>query len=46
MIMFVTTQDVYKVNNMGGILCELALGSEEKRSHKVSFKSQGNGKSS
>ena len=44
-VMFVTMQDVFKVNNMGGILCEMALGSEKKRSHKVSFKLQGNGKS-
>ena len=46
MIMFVTMQDILKVNSMGGILCEMALGSEEKHSHKVSFMPQGNGKSS
>ena len=44
MIMFVTKKDVDKVNNMGGVLCEMALGSIVKHSHKVSFKQQGNGK--
>ena len=45
-VMFVTRMDVAKVNNMGGILCEMALASEKKHSHKVSFKLQGSGKSS
>lgn len=45
-IMFLTKQDVFKVNLMGGILCEMVLGSGKKHSHKVSFKQQGNGKSS
>ena len=45
-VMFVTRKDVYKVNNMGGILCEMALGSQKKHSHKVRFMLQGNGKSS
>ena len=44
MIMFLTKKDVDKVNNMGGVLCEMALGSIVKHSHKVSFKQQGNGK--
>ena len=46
MVMFVTIKDVAKVNNMGGILCEMALGSQKKHSHKVRFMLQGNGKSS
>ena len=45
-VMFVTKKDVDKVNNMGGILCEMTLGSEKKHSHKVIFNLQGNGKSS
>ena len=45
-VMFVTRKDVDKVNNMGGILCEMALGSEKKHSHKVSFQLQVRGKSS
>ena len=45
-VMFVTRKDVDKVNNMGGILCEMTLGSKKKHSHKVSFKLQGSGKSS
>ena len=39
-------QDVYQVNNVGGILCEMSLGSETKYSYLVDFKQQGNGKSS
>lgn len=46
MVMFVTIRDVYQVNKMGGILCEMSLGSETKYSHVVDFKQQGNGKSS
>lgn len=44
MVMFVTIQDAYQVNKMGGILCEMSLGSETKYSHVVDFKQQGNGK--
>lgn len=44
-IMFVTMQDVYKVINLDGILCEMASGSEVKYSNKISFKLLGNGKS-
>lgn len=46
MVMFVTIRDVYQVNKMGGILCEMSLGSETKYSHVFDFKRQGNGKSS
>lgn len=43
-VMFVTRQDVTKVNDMGGIQCEMSLGSEKKYSHTVNFSVHGNGR--
>ncbi|KAL9959433.1 hypothetical protein ACROYT_G032757 [Oculina patagonica] len=41
-VMFVTGQDVNKVNDVGGIQCEMSLGSEKKYSHTVNFSVHGN----